>query len=45
MDEEEADDFVPDPVDDDESDEAEPDVFAEDDAGALLDEEPRLSFR
>ncbi|GGV89646.1 hypothetical protein GCM10015535_43930 [Streptomyces gelaticus] len=49
------DDFESDPVeaeaeaeaeDDEESDdEAEPDAFAEDEAGVLLDEEPRLSFR
>jgi len=51
--EEDADDFESDPVeadvedpDDEESDdEAEPDVFAEDEADVLLDEEPRLSFR
>lgn len=40
---EEADDFASDPVE--EVDEAEPDAFADADAGALLDEEPRLSFR
>jgi hypothetical protein len=46
-DEDEAVGFESDPVDDDdESDvEPEPDVFAGDEAGALLDEEPRLSFR
>lgn len=49
--EEEAEDFESDPVDaddvedDEESDEAEPEAFAEDEAGVLLDEEPRLSFR
>lgn len=51
--EEDADDFESDPVeadvedaDDEESDdEAEPEAFAEDEAGVLLDEEPRLSFR
>lgn len=40
---EDADDFESDPVE--EVDEAEPVAFADDDAGALLDEEPRLSFR
>lgn len=38
-----ADDFESDPVE--EVDEAEPDAFADAEAGALLDEEPRLSFR
>lgn len=43
---EDVDDFESDPFEDDEeSAEAEPDDFAEDDAGVLLDEEPRLSFR
>jgi hypothetical protein len=40
---EDADDFESDPVE--EVDEVEPVAFADDDAGALLDEEPRLSFR
>ncbi len=45
-DDEEADDFVSEPVDVDE-DEGEPesDDFEVDEAGVLLDEEPRLSFR
>lgn len=46
-DDEEADDealdFVSEPVDDE--DEPESDAFEDDDAGVLLDEEPRLSFR
>lgn len=43
---EDVDDFESDPFEDDEeSAEAEPDGFPEDDAGVLLDEEPRLSFR
>ncbi|GGP51591.1 hypothetical protein GCM10010231_23490 [Streptomyces sindenensis] len=36
-------DFVSEPVDDE--DEPESDDFEDDDAGVLLDEEPRLSFR
>ncbi len=43
-DDEEADDFVSEPVDVDE-DEPESDDFEVDEAGVLLDEEPRLSFR
>lgn len=40
---EDADDFESDPVE--EVDEVDPVAFADDAAGALLDEEPRLSFR
>ncbi|SCF58445.1 hypothetical protein GA0115280_102597 [Streptomyces sp. Cmuel-A718b] len=48
-DDEEADDealdFVSEPVDDEDEDEPESDDFEDDDADVLLDEEPRLSFR
>lgn len=37
--------FASEPDEDDEVVDEEPDVFADDAAGALLDEEPRLSFR
>lgn len=43
-DDEDAVDFESEPVEDDE-DEVESDAFEGDDAGVLLDEEPRLSFR
>lgn len=41
----EADDFVSEPVDVDGEDEPESDDFEVDEAGVLLDDEPRLSFR
>ena len=44
-DDEEADDFVSEPVEVDDEDEPESDDFEVDEAGVLLDEEPRLSFR
>ncbi|SED39965.1 hypothetical protein SAMN05216483_3758 [Streptomyces sp. 2131.1] len=40
-----ADDFVSDDVEEPADDDPEPDVFEAEDAGVLLDEEPRLSFR
>ncbi|SCE41025.1 hypothetical protein GA0115244_125530 [Streptomyces sp. DvalAA-19] len=45
VDDEEADDFVSEPVEVDDEDEPESDDFEVDEAGVLLDEEPRLSFR
>ncbi|RAJ55948.1 hypothetical protein K388_04867 [Streptomyces sp. KhCrAH-43] len=39
------DDFVSDDVEEPVDDEPEPEVFEAEDAGVLLDEEPRLSFR